>query len=137
MVYPRICSTDLDGLMLLASFGEIGWFGGFAPSSCPREGKETRAVTEGRSPHVPRGGSHTLRVTKTGHEPNGMKFRGKLSVCKGVSDVGLPSYLRYAMACDHNPCRRWNDGSQCHRRAEPIQHSVGDPVATRSDHPHV
>jgi hypothetical protein len=29
-----------------------------------------------------------------------------LSVYKGVIDIGLPSYLLYAMACDHHPCRR-------------------------------
>jgi hypothetical protein len=61
-----------------------------------------------------------------------MKCRGKLSVYKGVMGIRLPSYLRDAMVCHHHPGRRENDGSPCHRRAEPMPHRVGDPVATRS-----
>jgi hypothetical protein len=34
------------------------------------------------------------RLRKDGFQGNGIKFRGKLSVYKGVIDVGLPSYLR-------------------------------------------
>jgi hypothetical protein len=39
---------------LLAAFGETGWFGGLATFSCPQEGRENRAVTEGKFFHFPR-----------------------------------------------------------------------------------
>src|SRR5262249_34311931 len=54
VVYPRTFSTDVDGVRLLAIFGETGLFGGLATSSCPRESQENCAVPEGKSPHFPR-----------------------------------------------------------------------------------
>jgi hypothetical protein len=46
------------------------------------------------------------RMRKDGFQGNVMKFRGKLSVYKGVIEMGRPSYPLYAMACDHTPGRR-------------------------------
>jgi hypothetical protein len=40
-------------LRLLAIFGETGLFGGLATCSCPPEGRENRAVTEGQFLHSP------------------------------------------------------------------------------------
>ena len=54
LVCPRIMSTDLNDLRLLASFGETGWFGGLAPFSCAREGHENRAIPEGKFLYFPR-----------------------------------------------------------------------------------
>jgi hypothetical protein len=39
---------------LLATFGETGEFGGLETFSCPQEGRENRAVTEGKFRHSPR-----------------------------------------------------------------------------------
>jgi hypothetical protein len=38
------------------TFGEMGWFGGLAPCSCPREGSEHRTVTEESCLLAPRRG---------------------------------------------------------------------------------
>jgi hypothetical protein len=37
----------------LATFGETGWFGGFAPFSCFREDQENRVATEGKFLYFP------------------------------------------------------------------------------------
>jgi hypothetical protein len=49
---------------LLGTFGDSGSFGGFAPFSCPEEGRKNRVVLEGRFLHFPRGGSRALDFTK-------------------------------------------------------------------------
>jgi hypothetical protein len=54
MACPRIVSTDLNDLRLLAIFGETGWFGGLAPFSSPEEVRKNRVVTEGKPLHFPR-----------------------------------------------------------------------------------
>jgi hypothetical protein len=47
MVYPRIVSTDLDMLWLLAAFGETAWFGGLVPFSGSQEGRKNRVIPVG------------------------------------------------------------------------------------------
>jgi hypothetical protein len=64
LVYPRTLYTDLNGLRLLASFGETGLCGGLPTYSCPREGQENRAIAEGKFFPAPRGGSRALDFTK-------------------------------------------------------------------------
>jgi hypothetical protein len=61
--YPRIASTDLGDLRLLAEFGESGWFGGFTPCSCFRKDQENRVVPEGTFRYCPREGPHALHFT--------------------------------------------------------------------------
>jgi hypothetical protein len=53
MVCPRIFSTDLDVLWLLAIFGETGWFGGLAPFSGPEEGRKNRVIPVGKFLYFP------------------------------------------------------------------------------------
>jgi hypothetical protein len=60
---PPIFSTDLDGLRLLATFGETGWFGGLAPCSGPEEGRKNRVTPEGTFLYFPHGGAHAPHFT--------------------------------------------------------------------------
>jgi hypothetical protein len=69
LVYPRIYSTDLDGLRFLATFGETGAFGGLATCFRSPGERESCAVTEGRFRHFLRRGSHALDLTKSAQEP--------------------------------------------------------------------
>ena len=65
MAHMSVLGIDIaKQIWLLAIFGETGLFGGLATCSCPREGKENRAVTEGKSLHFPRWGSCALHFTK-------------------------------------------------------------------------
>jgi hypothetical protein len=48
-MYPRIVSTDVNGLRLSATGGETGSFGGLAPFSCFREDPENRVVPDMRA----------------------------------------------------------------------------------------
>jgi hypothetical protein len=44
LVYPQTFYTDLNGLWLLARFGEMGCFGGLAPCFGPKEGRKNRVI---------------------------------------------------------------------------------------------
>jgi hypothetical protein len=46
---PRMMSMDVDDLRLLETFGETVPLQGLETSPCPKEGRETCAVTEGHS----------------------------------------------------------------------------------------
>jgi hypothetical protein len=64
VVYPRIISTDLNDLRLLASFGETGSFGGLATCSRPLDGEENHGITGGKFLHSSRGDAHALDFTR-------------------------------------------------------------------------
>jgi hypothetical protein len=77
--YPQTFYTDLNGLRLLATFGDSGWFRGLTTFSGPQEGRENRAVTGGKFLHFPRRGAHPLDLTKSGQEP-GLICKTKVTV---------------------------------------------------------
>ena len=64
MKCPQSVYTDLNGLWLLASYGEVGPFGGPPPFFWPQEGKKNRSHTAEKASHFPRGGARALRFTK-------------------------------------------------------------------------
>src|SRR5712692_10448549 len=61
----RISATN----RFLSTFGETGWFGGFATFSRTQVGRGDHVVTEGKFLNSPRPGCHPYGITKSGQEP--------------------------------------------------------------------
>jgi hypothetical protein len=98
-VYPRIDSTDLDELRLLAIFGEVG-----SPGTSTKNRERWLLSNSAVLPTFRWTGrrcetSTRLRFTKYGQEPNGIKLGRIHDLFYGASEIlGFFKHLLYVWA---------------------------------------
>ena len=89
---------EAEAYRLLATFGETGWFGGFATFPRTQAGRGDHVVTEGKFLNSPRPGCHPYGITKSGQEPKVVdSFPGYPS---GSLDVGVIWHLEQSAQVD-------------------------------------